>query len=82
MKNLLTGYAITILALSLLDGAGTIIHSLSTLAASSIDLKTAKNQLEIQKLVGEQEKDSGRVKAIGFAADLEGDEEEYDDDDP
>lgn len=76
MKNLLTGYIVTVVALAAVDGASSIIHSLCDLASSSINLKTAQLQVEINKLV-----DSGETntRAIGFLAPTEGDEEEYDD---
>lgn len=79
MKNLLTGYAITTVALSVADGLSSIIHSLCELAVNSINLKTAYKQIEINRLAAEQEKEQSCVKAIGFAADLEGDEEDYED---
>jgi hypothetical protein len=41
MKNLLTGYIVTVVALAAVDGASSIIHSLCDLASSSINLKTA-----------------------------------------
>ncbi len=78
MKDLLTGYAITAIALATVDGIGSIVHSLCELAVNSINLKIAQKQLEINKIAKAAEEPEGCVKAIGFAADLEG--EEYDDD--
>ena len=78
--NLLTGYVITLIILSATDSASSIIHSLSNLVTSSIDLKTAEKQVKITKLAEEREKEKGYVKAIGFVADdTEGDEEQYED---
>ena len=82
MENLLTGYAITAMALTAIDGISNIIHSLCEFATYSINLKTAQKQVEINKLVEEQENESSCARAIGFAVDNpEGDEEEYGDDD-
>lgn len=79
MKNLLTGYVITTLAFTAAEGVGNIIHSLCELAVNSINLQTAHKQLEISRLAAQQEKEDSSVKAIGFAVDLEGDDDEYDD---
>ena len=77
MKNLLTGYAITLIVLSACDSVTSIIHSLGNWISSSIDLKTTEKQLQITKLA-DQEKEGEYIKAIGFAAnDTKGDEKEY-----
>ena len=80
MENLLTGYAITVVALAAIDGASSIIHSLCELAANSINLKTAQKQIEINKLAAKQEAMESTVRAIGFMAENEEEEEdeEYD----
>ena len=81
MQDLLTGYAITAIALTAVDGISSIIHSLCEYATYSINLKTAQKQVEINQLAEEQENESSCVRAIGFAADEPEGEEEYDDDD-
>lgn len=81
MENLLTGYAITAIALTAVDGISSIIHSLCELAVNSINLKTALKQVEISKLVDDQEKEPSYVRAIGFVADEPEGDEAYDDDD-
>ena len=79
MRDLLTGYAITALTFTVVEGVGSVIHSLCELAVNSINLQTAHKQLEISRLAAKQEQENGSIKAIGFAADFEGDDEEYDD---
>lgn len=66
MRNLLTGYVITALVLVAVDGIGGIFSSATELARTSIDLRTAKKQVEINKLAASLE-EQGSTKAIGFA---------------
>lgn len=77
MKNLLTGYVLTMVALTAVDSFGSIMHSLCGYVSSAIDLKTAQKQKEIKKIADSLEQEPSLVKAIGFATE----QEEGDDDD-
>lgn len=50
MNNLLTGYLFTIVALSLAEGVSGIIGAAADNVKASINLSTAKKQIEISKL--------------------------------
>lgn len=78
MQKLLTSYLITVIALALADGVSGLITATAENFKTSINLSTAKKQIEINKLALQQEQ--GDCKAIGFAIpDYEEDDDEYDD---
>jgi len=81
MNNLLTGYLFTIVALSLSEGVSGIIGAAADNVKASINLSTARKQVEINKLAMLADKmgnDSSRV--VGFTIPTEEDDEEYEDD--
>lgn len=78
MKDLLTGYAVTVVALATIDGVSNTIAALFEYAKNSINLATARKQVEINKLA--QQKQNEHVRAIGFTTDSNAEEDdEYDD---
>lgn len=80
MNNLLTGYLFTIVALSLAEGVSGIIGAAADNVKASINLSTAKKQIEISKLAEAQEQIGGS-RAVGFTipTDEEDDEDEISD---
>lgn len=78
MKNLLTGYLITIVALSLADGVSSLITATAENFRTSINLSTAKKQVEINKLAAQQEQ--AGCKAIGFSIPTNEEDDDYDED--
>jgi len=76
MDNLLTGYLFTIIALSLADGVSGIVSAAAENLKATINLSTAKKQIEIQKLADAQEQNGGMSRAVGFAIPEEEDDEE------
>lgn len=78
MKNLLTGYLITIVALSLADGVSSLISATAENIRTSINLSTAKKQVQINNLASNQQE---LLKpAIGFEI-PNNEEDDFDDTD-